>query len=135
LEEYRLAHFPELGTARPYTQPRQGAKRTTREQAARLRTGAPSHKEQMAATLAGILRDARNREAFTAALATEGLTLYQRGRSVGVRTAGGRRYRFATLGLAEAYTEAAARFELAESRVASLRRGRVRSERERGWER
>ena len=72
-------------------------------------------------------RRARNREAFTAALAAEGPTLYQRGRSVGVQTEGGRRYRFRTLGLAEAYTEAVARFELVESRMGAL--GWVRRER------
>ena len=135
VEAYRLEHFPELGRAAHYTCGRQGAKLTNREQAKRTRTGAPTHKEQLAATLATILSSARSREALATALAEQNLELYQRGRGVGVQTAGGRRYRFATLGLAEAYTEAAARFELTESRMASLSRGRVRSERGREWER
>ena len=47
-------------------------------------------------------------------------------------TQGGRRYRFATLGLQEAYTEAVTRFDLAESRLAKLKRGRNKKpERER----
>jgi len=59
-----------------------------------------------------------------AALADLKLTLYQRGRSVGVQTEGGRKYRLNTLGLVEDYTEAVTRFELFESRLASLEKGR-----------
>ena len=52
--------------------------------------------------------------------------IYRRGRTVGVMSEGGRRYRLATLGLAEAYTEAEARFDLFESRMSLLTRGRPR---------
>jgi len=126
IEGYRLARFPELGTARHYDKSREGVKRGTREQAAKLRTGTASHKEQLAADLANAFRHARSRKTLDAELAKLGLTIYQRGRSVGVVTEGGRRYRLTTLGLGEAYTVAAARFELTESRLMTLQRGRAK---------
>jgi len=124
IEGYRLTRFPELGTARHYDKSREGVKRGTREQAAKLRTGTASHKEQLAADLATIFQNARSRKTLDTELAKLGLTLYQRGRSIGVQTPGGRRYRLTTLGLAEAYTDAATRFELVESRLATLQQGR-----------
>lgn len=123
-EEYKIEHFPELGTERLFDQKSKAQKKSIREKAASLRTGQPSYKDQLAATVGDMLHKARNREALGASLSAHGLTLYQRGRSVGVVTDGGRRYRLTTLGLSEAYTDAAARFELAESRMASLQRGR-----------
>jgi hypothetical protein len=128
LEAYQLKHHPELGTAQHYAETREGLKRRTREQAASLRTGKASHKEELASTLEALLQKARSREALDTELANLGLSLYQRGRSVGVVTEGGRRYRLTTLGLGEAYTDAATRFDLTESRMASLQRRRsVRS--------
>lgn len=124
LESYQLTQFPQLGKAQHYEQARQGMKRSTREQAASLRTGKASHKEELAASLKAALQAARSREALDATLAKLGLTLYQRGRSIGVQTEGRRRYRLTTLGLGEAYTDAATRFELAESRYNILRRNR-----------
>ena len=126
MEAYQLAKYPQLGAARHYDQSRQGMKRSTREQAASLRSGEPSHKQTLAATLATVLQNSRSRKALDAALADLDLTLYQRGRSVGVQTSGGRRYRLSTLGLAEEYTEAATRFDLAESRLMTLQRNRAR---------
>jgi len=133
MESYRLNHFPELGTAHHYNAAHEGLKRSNREQATKLRTGKASHKEQLAAEIAKVFEKARNREALHSALQQQGLTLYQRGRSVGIMTEGGRRYRLTTLGLGDAYIDAAARFELAESRMASLatRRGRDEPELER----
>lgn len=124
METYRLKRFPELGTAHHYTEVREDLKRGNREQAAKQRTGRQSHKEELAAMLEALLQKARSREALDAELAKHGLTLYQRGRSVGVITEGGRRYRFGTLGLAEAYAEAMARVELVESRLTTLLRKR-----------
>lgn len=131
MEAYQLAKYPQLGAARHYDQSRQGMKRSSREQEASLRSGKPSHKQTLAATLATFLQQARSRAALDTALADLGLTLYQRGRSIGVQTAGGRRYRLTTLGLAEEYTEAATRFDLAESRLATLQRSRARQTPER----
>ena len=123
-EAYKIEHYPELGTKRLFDQETKAQKKSIREKAATLRTGQPSHKEQLAATVGDLLHKARSRDALDTSLSAHDLTLYQRGRSVGVITEGGRRYRLTTLGLGEAYTDAAARFELAESRMASLRRGR-----------
>lgn len=135
MEAFRLVRFPELGTARHYERGGRGVRSGSREQAARLRTGMPSHKEQLAAAVFTALDGADSREALEKSLAGLGLSLYRRGRSVGVQTAEGRRHRLATLGLAEAYGDAVARFELMESRLASLRALRGPRQREREWER
>jgi len=124
IEEYKIQHFPEFGNTRLFAQRERTVKKTIREKAASLRTGQPSHKEQLAADVASVFEKARSREALQTALQHLGLTLYQRGQSVGIMTEGGRRYRLTTLGLGEAYTDAVARFELAESRMASLQRAR-----------
>jgi len=124
IETYRIQQFPELGSKRLFDQPMKERSATVREQAAKLRTGKPSHKEELAVSLATILKNANSREALDAALADLKLTLYQRGRSVGVQTEGRRKYRLSTLGLAEAYTEAVTRFELVESRMAALQQKR-----------
>lgn len=124
IEAHKIQHFPELGSTRLFAEQERAVKKGIREKAASLRSGNPSHKEQLAADVANVLEKARSREALHSALQQQGLTLYQRGRSVGIMTEGGRRYRLTTLGLGETYTDAAARFELAESRMASLQRGR-----------
>lgn len=133
LEDYRLAHFPELGSSRHYNEAREGARQSSREQAVKLRNGKASHKEDLAATLTELFHRTRSREGLETALAKHDLTLYRRGRSVGVVTEGGRRYRLATLGLGlgEAYAEAMARVELVESRVTSLKRSTMGHIRER----
>ncbi len=130
LESYRNTRFPELGITRHYDSSSPGMKRSNREQAASVRSRAPSHKQELAATVASTMKEAKSREALDTALAEAGLALYQRGRSVGVRTEGGRRYRLSTLGLADEYAQAMVRIELAESRLASLQRGRVGRSRE-----
>jgi len=124
MESYRLKHFPELGTALHYNEAHEGPKCSNREQAAKLRTGKASHKEQLTVDVGKAFQHARSRDALDTALTKMGLTLYQRGRSVGVTTEGRRRYRLTTLGLGDAYTDAVTRFDLAESRMASLQRGR-----------
>lgn len=124
-EEYRIRQFPELGAKRYFAEPGRGPKTRVREQAAMLRSGKPSRKQKLAADVERILKQADRRADLEKGLSQFGLGLYQRGRSVGVVTEGGRRYRLSTLGLAEAYTEAMARIELAESRFAALKRGRA----------
>lgn len=131
MEDARLRLYPALGPARPYTAPRAGMKRSTREQEAIRRRGAPNRKDDLAAALGSVMNEATGREALDRALADMGIALYRRGRSVGVVTKGGRRYRLDTLGLLEPYTEALTRFDLVESRLASLRRGRSKPDRER----
>lgn len=91
LEAFQLANFPELGTAQHYDRTRQGLKHSNREQSARLRSGKFSHKDELAASLAIVFENAKSQEALDAALADLDLKLYQRGRSVGVQTEGGRR--------------------------------------------
>ena len=151
-EEYQIAHYPKLGSQRyyaagsreaetaqqhiavtPKSTKRQRTKATTREQAAALRTGRPSKKEQLAQTIQTALTTAAKPHELTAVLAAAGLTLYRRGKSVGVQTEGGRRYRLTTLGIARNYAEATARWDLAESRLAELSRGKQQM-REREWE-
>lgn len=126
VEAYRVERFPALGTVRHYDQGRQGMRSGTREQAAHLRTGRPSEKRRVAAALKVAFRETRSRAALEQTLAELGLQLYQRGRSVGVKNSEGRRYRLTTLGLASDYAEAMARIELSESRIMSLRKGRVK---------
>ncbi|WP_413207870.1 relaxase/mobilization nuclease domain-containing protein [Rhodospirillum sp. A1_3_36] len=133
VEEERLRLYPALGQARPIAEPWRGFRPSVREQAVARRKGEPSRKEELAAEIHSAMREAKSRDALNKALGALGLTLYQRGRTVGVLTEGGRRYRLATLGLSEPYAETLTRFDLVDSRMASLQRGRVRTDRE--WER
>lgn len=48
--------------------------------------------------------------------------LYTRGKSAGIETQGGRRYRFSTLGLAQDYTDTMSRCDLHASKLAELSR-------------
>ncbi len=120
LEAFQLTHFPELGAAQHYDSASKGLKRNNSEQMASLRSKQPGHKEKLALELQSILQDSRSRDALDKSLSNLDLTLYQRGRSIGVKTSGERRYRLSTLGLAEDYTEAVTRFELYESRMTEL---------------
>ncbi len=122
IEGYRLEHFPELGSDCHYAEAQSGLKQRRNEQEAKRRSGKASHKEMLASEIEPILTKAKNKEALDKELGELGLTLYRRGRSVGVVTERGRRYRLATLGLSEVYTEAMIRIELVESRFQSLRR-------------
>lgn len=124
MEAYQHEHFPELGRSRHYDKTRDGLKRSNREQTMKQRTGKPSHREELALRIGEILQTAKNREVLIAELKKLNLTLYQRGRTVGIRTKGGRKYRLSSLGLATDYAEAMARIELVESRMAQLNRGR-----------
>ncbi len=128
IEKFKLKEFPELGNRKVFEKERHGIKRSVRESAARLRSREPSHKEQLATMLATILRNAHSRDELESNLAQHDLSLYQRRRSAGVQTAGGRKYRMSTLGLGENYTEAVTRFDLAESRMAMVKKGRGRDE-------
>ena len=130
IEAYQRAHFPELGGTYHYDRASRGLKQTNREQEAQVRSGKPSHKQELSAKLKITMRKARNRAELETALSKLGLTLYQRGRSAGVKTTGGRRYRFSTLGLGYLYAEMMARFELAESRLKTLNRARSQREAE-----
>ena len=122
IEEYRIQHFPELGTRRYFDKSKKAERSSNREKAATLRTGQPSHKEELTKQIMPILAKAKSREEMEEWLYALGLKLYQRGWAVGVTTEGSRRYRFSTLGLSEAYTEAMARIELVESRIQKLQR-------------
>ena len=123
MESYRLRHFPEMGDADHYGRKQEQRKRGNREQHLETRTGKPSYKAELATKLENVFETVRNRKQLKTQLAQLNLTLYQRGRSVGVMTSGGRRYRLKGLGLTEVYTKAETRFELIESRLAMLERG------------
>jgi len=51
IENYRIQQFPELGSKRIFDQPKKERTHTVREQAAKLRTGKPSHKDELATAL------------------------------------------------------------------------------------
>ncbi len=122
VEAYKIEHYPELGDEKYYAKKTTRARRTNREQQAEQRTQKPSHKQVMAEKLAKVLRAAKDRATLAAGLAEHDLTLYTRGKSVGVQTKGGRRYRFATLGLGRLYAERASEFDLIATRTAMLSR-------------
>lgn len=123
MEAYQLQYFSELGQSRHYDKAHDGLKRSNREQAMKQRTGKPSHREELALRIGEILHTAKNRDVLNLELAKLNLTLYQRGRTVGIQTKGGRKYRLSSLGLASDFAEAMARIELVESRMAQLNRG------------
>ena len=123
LEGQQHALYPQLGTRSVYH--RCADKPVPeREQQAIRRSGKPSQRQQLAETLAAYFTQAKSRAALDSYLGKQGLSLYQRGRSVGVMTANGRRWRLASLGLATSFAEAQLRFELLESRLHVLQKGR-----------
>jgi hypothetical protein len=115
-EAFTLATYPELAQTRVYDRdrPKDQLKTQAHEQAMKARTGEPSRKERIKSQLHGLFEQATSMAELEKRLEAEGLTLYQRGKSLGVveRLADGseRRHRLSTLGLAEHYVATQRRF-------------------------
>lgn len=119
VEAFTLAKYPELAQTRIYDRDRpkdkERLKTQAHEQAMKSRTGEPSRKERIKSRLHGLFEQAASMAELERRLEAEGLSLYQRGKSLGVveRLPDGseRRHRLATLGLAEHYQATMTRFE------------------------
>lgn len=106
LETYVLTHYPELAQTRIYDKEHtaEKLKTTEREQEFKQRTGQKSRKEELKALLHGLFERAQNREELVSLLEQEGLSLYQRGKSIGIVDGlDTRKHRLSTLGLVEHY--------------------------------
>jgi hypothetical protein len=107
VEAFTLAKYPQLAQTRIYDRdrPKERLKTQAHEQAMKSRTGEPSRKERIKSQLHGLFEQAASMAELEKRLEAEGLSLYQRGKSLGVveRLPDGseRRHRLATLGLAE----------------------------------
>ena len=115
VETYVLEHYPELEQTRVYdkTQNQEKLKTQAHEQAMKSRTGKASRKEQMKAQLHQLFERAQSYEELAKLVQEAGISIYQRGKSVGVivRDNDGteRRHRFASLGVLEHYERTNAR--------------------------
>jgi hypothetical protein len=123
VERYRLEQYPELGHEALYTQDQgKAGKQRVSETALTRRTGQPSRKDHVRQAVDAACRAATSQHALNEALARAGLALYCRGMTWGVQDAAtGRKYRLQTLGVQTGFTEARARFALADRRAAQLR--------------
>lgn len=116
VEAFTLAKYPQLAQTRIYDRdrPKERLKTQAHEQAMKSRTGEPSRKERIKSQLHGLFEQAASMAELEMRLEAEGLSLYQRGKSLGVveRLPDGseRRHRLATLGLAEHYQATMTRF-------------------------
>lgn len=116
VESFTLAKYPELAQTRIYDRNRakERLKTQAHEQAMKSRTGEPSRKERIKSRLHGLFEQAVSMAELEKRLEAEGLSLYQRGKSLGVveRLSDGteRRHRLATLGLAQHYAATQSRF-------------------------
>ena len=101
VEELVRERYPELNQERVYAKARdrEKVKTSSKEQALKGRTGKGSRKEQIAGTVHGLLEYAASREELEALLRRSGLKLYERGRTLGLEDADGKRHRLKTLGL------------------------------------
>ena len=120
VEAFTLAKYPQLAQTRIYDRdrPKERLKTQAHEQAMKSRTGEPSRKERIKSQLHGLFEQAVSMAELEKRLEAEGLSLYQRGKSLGVveRLPDGseRRHRLATLGLAEHYAVTQSRFSKAQ---------------------
>lgn len=118
VEAFTLAKYPELAQTRIYDRdrPKERLKTQAHEQAMKSRTGEPSRKERIKSQLHGLFEQSMSMAELEKRLEAEGLSFYQRGKSLGVveRLPDGseRRHRLATLGLAEHYAATQSRFSL-----------------------
>jgi hypothetical protein len=116
VEAFTLAKYPELAQTRIYDRdrPKERLKTQAHEQAMKSRTGEPSRKERIKNQLHGLFEQSMSMAELEKRLEAEGLSFYQRGKSLGVveRLPDGseRRHRLATLGLAEHYAAIQSRF-------------------------
>lgn len=115
VEALVLERYPELEQRQIYARERQAERIKSRrsEQDMRRHRGVASDKEQLTHRLHAIFELAQSGDELVALLKQDGYTLYQRGKTIGVREIGeeGRRYRLNTLGALEHYQAAKARIE------------------------
>jgi hypothetical protein len=110
LERHVLTTYPELeqqavfyGNLTPEQKEAKQSKARLSNQGAELkrRTGKTPERDQVKATLEAIFSTSTTPQAFTESMNDAGFTFYQRGKHAGITDRDGKKYRFATLGLAE----------------------------------
>lgn len=112
LERLVLQRYPELEQQAVFDENQTTEQKRKREQQSRIshqgaelqrRTGATPKRDEMKATLEKIFQEATDGRHFSELLEAHRLKLYQRGKNYGITAEDGRKYRFATLGLTEAW--------------------------------
>lgn len=127
IESFVIERYPGLSQEKVYDRDfsRERMKTDVREQAMKSRTKQPSRKEQLKARLHQAFARADSIEDLSRLMNSEGFTIYQRGKSIGVvvREADGqeRRHRLSSLGVEEHYLAANARFAAAPDRTPPVR--------------
>lgn len=115
VERFTLERYPDLAQTQIYgrERPRERLKTDVHEQAMKQRTGKASQKEMLKAKLHQVFERAASVEELAKLLATEGLSFYARGKSIGVVEHGAdgteRRHRLSTLGVMAHYEATNAR--------------------------
>lgn len=101
IEAYQREHFPHLRSVVYDRKPHEPAiQRTHGEIEMERRTGRPSQKSQYARLVQEAFESSGTREQFLDHLKAEGLAVYERnGKIQGLRSPGGKKYRFRTLGI------------------------------------
>lgn len=123
MEAFARVRYPELEVSRIYARDRSDdrLKTRTRENAAERRTSRPSKKTLVKEAVEFAFERATGGDDLKRLLADQGLTLYQRGKAIGVMDqTSGKRYRLKTLGLEETFETTRARFEHEAERTALL---------------
>jgi hypothetical protein len=109
VERYAIERYPDLSQTKIYDRerPKERLKTDAQEQAMKARTGAPSRKEQVKATMHQIFARANSYQELAELSKASGISFYQRGKTVGVivKEPDGteRKHRLATLGVEEHY--------------------------------
>jgi hypothetical protein len=110
LERHVLTHYPELNQKAVFFGNLTAEQKEAKQSKARLsnqgaelkrRTGATPKRDEVKATLEAIFSTSTTPQAFTESMNQAGFTFYQRGKHAGITDRDGKKYRFATLGLAE----------------------------------
>lgn len=126
LEKWTMETFPELQQKAVFTPNQSEAEKQERQRKARIsndgaelkrRGGKTTQRDTMKETLDRIFSASTNGQHFAELMEKAGLKLYQRGKNYGVSDQMGTKYRFSTLGLAEAWED------LDKRMLATLHRG------------
>lgn len=126
LEKWTMETFPNLEQKAVFAPNQTDQEKQERQQKARIsndgaeikrRGGKTSERDTMKETIEGIFSTATNGRHFADLMEKAGLKLYQRGKNYGVSDQSGTKYRFSTLGLAEAWED------LDKRMLATLHRG------------
>ena len=114
LEKWTMETFPELEQQAVFSANQTKEQQAEKQKKARIsnqgaemkrRGGKTSERDQMKETLEGIFSASTNGQHFSDLMEKAGLKLYQRGKNYGVSSEDGTKYRFSTLGLAEAWED------------------------------